>query len=77
MSQPVQEEDGQMRPEVRDEDLTATKNTLGLGGPAKSKTMQVMEDCEKSGAAAPSVFSGVKSGAETVLNVRSARPNRK
>lgn len=44
--QPGQEEVGQVqRPEVTDEDLTETKNSLGLSGPAKSKTFQVMEDC--------------------------------
>lgn len=44
--QPGQEEGGQVqRPEVREEDLTETKNNLGLSGPAKGKTFQVMEDC--------------------------------
>ncbi|XP_034388109.1 musculoskeletal embryonic nuclear protein 1a isoform X2 [Cyclopterus lumpus] len=78
MSQPGQEEDELMqRPEVRDEDLSETKTKLGTSGPAKSKTLEVMEECERSGKAAPSVFSGVRSGAETVLNARSARPIRK
>ncbi|XP_045931462.1 musculoskeletal embryonic nuclear protein 1a [Micropterus dolomieu] len=78
MSQPGQEEDEQMqRPEVREEDLTEAKSKLGTSGPAKSKTLEVMEECEKMGKAAPSVFSGVRSGAETVLNTRSARPIRK
>ncbi|KAM9361701.1 musculoskeletal embryonic nuclear protein 1a [Symphorus nematophorus] len=78
MSQPGQEEDEQMqRPEVRAEDLTEAKGKLGTGGPAKSKTFEVMEECEKMGKAAPSVFSGLKSGTETVLNTRSARPIRK
>uniref|UniRef100_UPI0037E97D60 musculoskeletal embryonic nuclear protein 1a n=1 Tax=Semicossyphus pulcher TaxID=241346 RepID=UPI0037E97D60 len=67
-----QEEDDQMqRPEVREEDLAETKNRLGLSGPAKSKTMEVMEECEKKGKAAPSVFSRAKSGGETALNSRS------
>lgn len=78
MSQPGQEEDDQMqRPEVRAEDLAEAKNKLGTDGPAKSKTLQVMEECEKAGKTAPSVFSGVRSGAETVLNTRSTRPVRK
>ncbi|GAA6215769.1 musculoskeletal embryonic nuclear protein 1-like [Lates japonicus] len=78
MSQPGQEEDEQMqRPEVREEDLTEAKSKLGTGGPAKSKTFEVMEECEKMGKVAPSVFSGVRSGAETVFNARSARPVRK
>lgn len=35
------------RPEVRKEDLTDATNKLGLTGPAKSKTFQVMEECGK------------------------------
>lgn len=46
--QPGQEEDEQMqRPEVREEDLTEAKSKLGTGGPAKSKTFEVMEECGK------------------------------
>lgn len=42
----TQEEDGQtQRPEVSEEDDTGTYNRLGKTGPAKSKTIQVMEDC--------------------------------
>uniref|UniRef100_A0A672YVQ4 Musculoskeletal embryonic nuclear protein 1 n=2 Tax=Sphaeramia orbicularis TaxID=375764 RepID=A0A672YVQ4_9TELE len=78
MSQPGQEENEQMqRPEVREEDLIGAKNKLGLTGPVKSKTFEVMEECEKMGKTAPSVFSGVRSGGETVFNSRSARPIRK
>ncbi|XP_068568789.1 musculoskeletal embryonic nuclear protein 1a [Cebidichthys violaceus] len=78
MSQPGQKEEEQMQcPEVKDEDLTEAKTKLGTSGPAKSKTFEVLEECEKIGKAAPSVFSGVRSGAETVLNTRSARPIRK
>ncbi|XP_035517455.1 musculoskeletal embryonic nuclear protein 1a [Morone saxatilis] len=78
MSQPGQEEDEQaQRPEVTEEDLSNAKNNLGTKGPAKSKTLEVMEECEKVGKTAPSVFSGVRSGTETVLNTRSARPVRK
>ncbi|XP_073325123.1 musculoskeletal embryonic nuclear protein 1a [Pagrus major] len=78
MSQPGQEEDEQMqRPEVREEDLTDAKDKLGTSGPAKSKTLQVMEECEKVGKAAPSVFSRARSGGETVLNTRSGQPIRK
>lgn len=44
--QPGQEEDEQMqRPEVTEEDLTDAKDKLGTSGPAKSKTLQVMEEC--------------------------------
>uniref|UniRef100_A0A671W5M3 Musculoskeletal embryonic nuclear protein 1 n=1 Tax=Sparus aurata TaxID=8175 RepID=A0A671W5M3_SPAAU len=78
MSVPGQEEDEQMqRPEVTEEDLTDAKDKLGTSGPAKSKTLQVMEECEKVGKAAPSVFSRARSGGETVLNTRSAQPIRK
>lgn len=71
-----QEEDGQtQRPEVSEEDDTGTYNRLGKTGPAKSKTIQVMEDCEKRGKPAPSVFGGAKKGAD--LNVRSAGPIKK
>ncbi|XP_031143291.1 musculoskeletal embryonic nuclear protein 1a [Sander lucioperca] len=78
MSHPGQEQDEQMqRPEVSEEDVTQTINKLGKSGPAKSKTIEVMEECEKIGKAAPSVFSGARSGVETVLNTRSARPVRK
>ncbi|XP_011612077.1 musculoskeletal embryonic nuclear protein 1a [Takifugu rubripes] len=66
MSDPSQEGDGQLqRPEVRKEDLTQATNKLGLTGPPKSKTIQVMEECERSGTAAPSVFGGRKSGTDT------------
>ncbi|XP_041639643.1 musculoskeletal embryonic nuclear protein 1a [Cheilinus undulatus] len=78
MSQLSQEEDEQIqRPEVREEDVTETRNRLGFTGPPKSKTIQVMEECDKMGKTAPSVFSRAKSGAETSLNTRSARPIKK
>lgn len=78
MSQPGQDQDEQMqRPEMRAEDVTETRNRLGFSGPAKSKTIEVMEQCEKMGKTAPSVFSRARSGAETVLNTRSEQPIRK
>lgn len=77
MSQLGEQEDELQRPEVREEDLVETKNKLGLSGPAKSKTFEVMEECEKMGKTAPSVFSKARSGAETVLNSRSTRPLKK
>lgn len=43
---PTQEGDGQtQKAEEGEEDDTRTYNRLGLSGPAKSKTMQVMEEC--------------------------------
>ncbi|XP_074522463.1 musculoskeletal embryonic nuclear protein 1a [Halichoeres trimaculatus] len=78
MSKSGQEDDGQMqRPEIKEEEVNETWNRLGLSGPAKSKTMEVMEECEKKGKAAPSVFSRAKSGGETALNTRSAQTSRK
>ncbi|XP_037535492.1 musculoskeletal embryonic nuclear protein 1a [Nematolebias whitei] len=77
MSQPDQDKEQMQRPAVREEDLTEAKNKLGSYGPTKSKTYEVMEECEKMGKAAPSVFSGARSGAETAFNSRSARPVRK
>lgn len=77
MSQPGQEDEQMQRPEVRDEDLAETKTRLGTSGPAKSKTFEVMEECEKMGKAAPSVFNKARSGGETAFNARSAKPARK
>uniref|UniRef100_A0A3Q0SVT8 Musculoskeletal embryonic nuclear protein 1 n=1 Tax=Amphilophus citrinellus TaxID=61819 RepID=A0A3Q0SVT8_AMPCI len=77
MSQPSQEDEQMQRPEVREEDLTEARNKLGAAGPPKSKTMEVMEECEKVGKVAPSVFSRARSGGETVFNTRSAQPIRK
>nr|XP_057911388.1 musculoskeletal embryonic nuclear protein 1a [Doryrhamphus excisus] len=71
-----EEEEGQ-RPAVRQEDLDQAKKNLGSGGPKKSKTLQVMDEYEKSGKVAPSVFSGARSGGETALNTRSSPPARK
>lgn len=78
MSTPGQEDEGQIqRPEIKEEEVNETWNRLGLSGPAKSKTMEVMEECEKKGKAAPSVFSRAKSGGETAFNTRSAQPIKK
>ncbi|XP_034079640.1 musculoskeletal embryonic nuclear protein 1a [Gymnodraco acuticeps] len=74
MSQPGQEEDEMQRPEMSEEDLNETINKLGRSGPAKSKTTEVMQECEKVGKAAPSVFSGARAGTETVLNARAGPP---
>ncbi|XP_028260897.1 musculoskeletal embryonic nuclear protein 1-like isoform X2 [Parambassis ranga] len=77
MSQPGQEDEQTQRLEVKDEDLAEAKDKLGTSGAVKGKTFQVMQECEKMGKAAPSVFSGAKSGGETVFNTRSARPAKK
>lgn len=56
------------RPEVKDEDLIQARDKLAFGTEVKSKTMEVMEECERAGKVAPSVFSNVRSGAETAFN---------
>ncbi|XP_061687955.1 musculoskeletal embryonic nuclear protein 1a [Syngnathoides biaculeatus] len=71
------QEDNVQRPAVSQEELAETKGRLGGCGPAKSKTFEVMEECEKMGKTAPSVFSGLRSGGETALNTRPARSARK
>ncbi|KAK7915399.1 hypothetical protein WMY93_011160 [Mugilogobius chulae] len=63
-------------PELTEEDLAEGRNRLGRTGPAKSKTLEVMDECEKMGKTAPSVFSKVRSGGETVLT-RPTRPVKK
>ncbi|KAL7891478.1 hypothetical protein AOLI_G00009540 [Acnodon oligacanthus] len=69
-----EEEEGKMkRPEVREEDLIQARDKLAFGTEVKSKTFQVMEECERVGKAAPSVFSNVRSGGETVFNKPSSK----
>ncbi|KAI4892753.1 hypothetical protein NFI96_032314 [Prochilodus magdalenae] len=64
-----EEEEGKMkRPEVRDEDLIQAKDKLASGTEVKSKTFQVMQQCEQVGKVAPSVFSNARSGGETAFN---------
>ncbi|MCJ8729570.1 hypothetical protein PDJAM_G00108190 [Pangasius djambal] len=70
MSQLQEEgEEGKIkRPEVRNEDLIQARDKLASGTEVKSKTFEVMEECERVGKVAPSVFSNVRSGGETVFN---------
>ncbi|KAM3621816.1 uncharacterized protein V6R79_016414 [Siganus canaliculatus] len=56
------------RPPMKEEDLKGARSKLGLKGEVKSKTYEVMVECERMGKVAPSVFSGVRTGTETVLN---------
>ncbi|KAJ8370553.1 hypothetical protein SKAU_G00105810 [Synaphobranchus kaupii] len=77
MAEPNEEELNKQRPEVKEEDLKGAKDKLGLQGEVKGKTFEVMEECERAGKAAPSVFSGLRSGAETALNKPPARVLRK
>ncbi|XP_030230121.1 musculoskeletal embryonic nuclear protein 1 isoform X2 [Gadus morhua] len=66
MSQPG-EVKKKKRPVMKEEDLKGARSKLGLRGEVKSKTYEVMVECERMGKVAPSVFSGVRSGSETVL----------
>ncbi|TSV54874.1 Musculoskeletal embryonic nuclear protein 1 [Bagarius yarrelli] len=56
------------RPPVKEEDLKGARSKLGLKGEVKSKTYEVMVECERMGKTAPSVFSGLRTGGETVLD---------
>ncbi|XP_056292546.1 musculoskeletal embryonic nuclear protein 1b [Pseudoliparis swirei] len=66
MSQPA-EVKRKKRPPMKVEDLKGARGKLGLKGEVKSKTYEVMAECERMGKVAPSVFSGVRSGTETAL----------
>uniref|UniRef100_A0A667Z7N8 Musculoskeletal embryonic nuclear protein 1 n=1 Tax=Myripristis murdjan TaxID=586833 RepID=A0A667Z7N8_9TELE len=55
------------RPVMKEEDLKGARSKLGLKGEVKSKTYEVMVECERMGKVAPSVFSNVRSGSETAL----------
>uniref|UniRef100_A0A3Q3VKM6 Musculoskeletal embryonic nuclear protein 1 n=1 Tax=Mola mola TaxID=94237 RepID=A0A3Q3VKM6_MOLML len=55
------------RPPMKEEDLKGARSKLGLRGEVKSKTYEVMVECERMGKVAPSVFSGVRTGTETSL----------
>uniref|UniRef100_A0AAQ4PWH4 Musculoskeletal embryonic nuclear protein 1 n=1 Tax=Gasterosteus aculeatus aculeatus TaxID=481459 RepID=A0AAQ4PWH4_GASAC len=55
------------RPPMKEEDLKGARSKLGLKGEVKSKTYEVMVECERMGKVAPSVFSGVRTGTETAL----------
>lgn len=57
---------------MKEEDLKGARSKLGLKGEVKSKTYEVMVECERMGKVAPSVFSGVRTGTETVLDKGSA-----
>ncbi|XP_054833194.1 musculoskeletal embryonic nuclear protein 1 [Eublepharis macularius] len=56
------------RPPVKEEDLKGAKGKLSSNQEIKSKTYQVMKQCEQAGAAAPSVFSQDRTGVETVFD---------
>uniref|UniRef100_A0A3Q1IX59 Musculoskeletal embryonic nuclear protein 1 n=1 Tax=Anabas testudineus TaxID=64144 RepID=A0A3Q1IX59_ANATE len=68
MSQQPGEVKKKKRPPVKEEDLKGARSKLGLKGEVKSKTYEVMMECERMGKVAPSVFSGVRMGTETALD---------
>ncbi|KAM4720903.1 musculoskeletal embryonic nuclear protein 1 [Rhinophrynus dorsalis] len=68
MSQPQGAPVKKKRPKVKEEDLKGAKDKLISQTPIKSKTYQVMKECEQAGAVAPSVFSQNRTGGETVFD---------
>ncbi|KAM9276785.1 LOW QUALITY PROTEIN: musculoskeletal embryonic nuclear protein 1 [Morus bassanus] len=65
MSQPAPVK--KKRPPVKEEDLKGARGNLSKNREIKSKTYQVMKECEQMGSAAPSVFSQDRTGGETVF----------
>ncbi|XP_036246918.1 musculoskeletal embryonic nuclear protein 1 [Molothrus aeneus] len=65
MSQPAPVK--KKRPPVKEEDLKGARGNLAKNQEIKSKTYQVMRQCEQMGSAAPSIFSGARTGGETVF----------
>uniref|UniRef100_A0A8C3X243 Musculoskeletal embryonic nuclear protein 1 n=1 Tax=Catagonus wagneri TaxID=51154 RepID=A0A8C3X243_9CETA len=62
------------RPPVKEEDLKGARGNLAKNQEIKSKTYQVMRECEQAGSAAPSVFSRARTGTETVFEKPKAGP---
>ncbi|XP_019489497.1 PREDICTED: uncharacterized protein LOC109377569 [Hipposideros armiger] len=62
------------RPPVKEEDLKGARGTLVKNQEIKSKTYQVMRECEQAGTTAPSVFSRTRTGTETVFDKPKAGP---
>ncbi|XP_043934844.1 musculoskeletal embryonic nuclear protein 1 [Protopterus annectens] len=62
------------RPVMKEEDLKGARNRLGPGKETKSKTYQVLKECEQAGTVAPSVFSGDRTGGETVFSKPKEEP---
>lgn len=62
------------RPPVKEEDLKGARGNRAKNQEIKSKTYQVMRECERAGSTAPSVFSGNRTGPETVFEKPKAGP---
>ncbi|XP_048403475.1 musculoskeletal embryonic nuclear protein 1-like [Stegostoma tigrinum] len=55
------------RPPMKEEDIKGARNKLGKEQKVQSKTYRVLQQCEQEGGAAPSVFSTMRTGQETVF----------
>ncbi|XP_040447010.1 musculoskeletal embryonic nuclear protein 1 [Falco naumanni] len=72
MSQPAPVK--KKRPPVKEEDLKGARGNLSKNQEIKSKTYQVMKQCEQMGSVAPSIFSRDRTGGETVFEKPKAEP---
>lgn len=59
---------------MKEEDLKGARGNLSKNQEIKSKTYQVMRECEQAGTTAPSVFSRTRTGTETVFDKPKADP---
>ncbi|XP_055503858.1 musculoskeletal embryonic nuclear protein 1-like [Leucoraja erinacea] len=62
------------RPPMKEEDIKGARHKLSAKQPLKSKTYEVMRQCEREGAVAPSVFSAARTGQETVFTKEAEQP---
>ncbi|XP_070793131.1 musculoskeletal embryonic nuclear protein 1 [Pituophis catenifer annectens] len=74
MSQPAPVK--KKRPPVKEEDLKGARGKLSGNQEIKSKTYQVMRECEQSGSVAPSVFGRERTGGETVFDKPKSEPSK-
>uniref|UniRef100_H2ZYI6 Musculoskeletal embryonic nuclear protein 1 n=1 Tax=Latimeria chalumnae TaxID=7897 RepID=H2ZYI6_LATCH len=56
------------RPVMKEEDIKGARSKLGTKTEVRSKTYQVLQECEQAGSVAPSVFSANRTGQETVFD---------
>ncbi|XP_078270438.1 musculoskeletal embryonic nuclear protein 1-like isoform X2 [Rhinoraja longicauda] len=62
------------RPPMKEEDIKGARNKLSAKQPLKSKTYEVLRQCEREGVVAPSVFSAARTGQETVFSKGAEQP---
>uniref|UniRef100_UPI00358EA40E musculoskeletal embryonic nuclear protein 1 isoform X2 n=1 Tax=Myxine glutinosa TaxID=7769 RepID=UPI00358EA40E len=55
------------RPPVNPEELKSARSRLGSRTEPRTATARAMEECDKVGVAAPSVFSSLRTGRETAF----------